>query len=124
VHLHPVASTSRKSSPNTTNRSSSFSSSISTVFTLSPLTPNTVRRESTTTGCCTVCVVDDIDLILLAELQRDATQSYAHLGETVGLSSGAAHERVRKLRERGVIKRTTIEVDPQAVGRGVLAFVL
>jgi DNA-binding Lrp family transcriptional regulator len=34
------------------------------------------------------------------------------------------HERVRKLRERGVIRRTTVDVDPVAVGRGVLAFVL
>jgi DNA-binding Lrp family transcriptional regulator len=40
------------------------------------------------------------------------------------LSAGAAHERVRKLRERGVIRRTTVAVDPVALGRGVLAFVL
>jgi len=68
--------------------------------------------------------VDHIDLALLSELQHDATQSYVHLGEAVGLSSGAAHERVRKLRDRGVIKRTTVEVDPAALNRGVLAFVL
>lgn len=68
--------------------------------------------------------VDDIDRMLIGLLQEDATQSYAVLGKAVGLSSGAAHERVRKLRERGVIRRTTIEVDPVAVGRGVLAYVL
>ena len=67
--------------------------------------------------------MDDIDRALLGELQRDATQAYAALGQAVGLSAGAAHERVRKLRERGVIRRTTIEVDPAAVGRGVLAYV-
>lgn len=69
-------------------------------------------------------MTDDTDRALLAELQRDATQSYAALGSAVGLSAGAAHERVRKLRERGVIRRTTVEVDPAAVGAGVLAFVL
>lgn len=69
-------------------------------------------------------VVDDIDRVLIAELQRDATQSYAALGKAVGLSAGAAHDRVRKLRERGVIRRTTVEVDPTALGRGVLAFVM
>ncbi|MCK2243071.1 MULTISPECIES: Lrp/AsnC family transcriptional regulator [unclassified Crossiella] len=69
-------------------------------------------------------MTDDTDRALLTELQRDATQSYATLGATVGLSAGAAHERVRKLRDRGVIRRTTIEVDPAAVGAGVLAFVL
>lgn len=63
-------------------------------------------------------------MILLSALRADATQSYAVLGKLAGLSAGAAHERVRKLRERGVIRRTTIDVDPVAVGRPVLAFVL
>ncbi|GAA2097130.1 Lrp/AsnC family transcriptional regulator [Streptomyces albiaxialis] len=67
--------------------------------------------------------MDHIDRRLLALLQEDATRSFAALGEAVGLSSAAAHERVRKLRERGVIRRTTVEVDPAAVGRGVLAYV-
>ncbi|PKV83431.1 Lrp/AsnC family transcriptional regulator [Streptomyces sp. TLI_146] len=68
--------------------------------------------------------MDHIDRVLLAQLQQDATQSYAALGQAAGLSAGAAHERVRKLRERGVIRRTTIEVDPAAVGSAVLAYVL
>jgi Lrp/AsnC family leucine-responsive transcriptional regulator len=68
--------------------------------------------------------VDNIDRALIAALQDDATQPYAALGAAVGLSAGTTHERVRKLRERGVIRRTTVEVDPAAVGRGVLAFVM
>ncbi|WP_455360308.1 Lrp/AsnC family transcriptional regulator [Streptomyces sp. SYSU K21746] len=68
--------------------------------------------------------MDDIDRELVALLQRDATQAYAALGRAVGLSAGAAHERVRKLRDRGVIRRTTVDVDPAALGRGVLAFVM
>jgi DNA-binding Lrp family transcriptional regulator len=68
--------------------------------------------------------VDQIDRELLARLQEDATQSYAALGEAVGLSAGAAHERVRKLKASGVIRRTTAEVDPAALGAGVLAYVL
>ena len=36
----------------------------------------------------------------------------------------AVHERVRKLRERGVIRRTTVDVDPERVGLPTLAFVL
>jgi Lrp/AsnC family transcriptional regulator, leucine-responsive regulatory protein len=67
---------------------------------------------------------DKVDRALLAELQRDATQSYAKLGQAVDLSAGSAHERVRKLRERGLIRRTTVDVDPEAVGLGVLAFVM
>ncbi|SBT51231.1 Lrp/AsnC family transcriptional regulator [Micromonospora auratinigra] len=68
--------------------------------------------------------MDEVDRKVLAALQHDATQSYAALAGAVGLSTGAVHERVRKLREQGVIRRTTVDVDPVAVGRGVLAFVL
>ncbi|MEV0285395.1 Lrp/AsnC family transcriptional regulator [Kribbella sp. NPDC050820] len=68
--------------------------------------------------------IDDTDRQLLELLQEDATQSYAALGQAVGLSAGAAHERVRKLKAAGVIRRTTIEVDPAALGRGVLSYVL
>jgi len=69
-------------------------------------------------------VMDQVDRALLAQLQADATRAYAALGQAVGLSAGAAHERVRKLRERGVIRRTTIEVDPHALGRHVLAYAM
>ena len=69
--------------------------------------------------------MDDLDRALLALLQ--SRRVAAVCGARPGLSGcqpGAAHERVRKLRERGVIRRTTIEVDPAAVGRSVLAFVM
>ena len=68
--------------------------------------------------------MDDTDRLLVTLLQDDATRSYLSLGREVGLSGAATHERVRKLRERGVIRRTTVEVDPHAAGRGVLAYVL
>ncbi|GAA2708112.1 MULTISPECIES: Lrp/AsnC family transcriptional regulator [Actinoplanes] len=68
--------------------------------------------------------MDEVDRRLLVQLQEDATRSYAELGRAVGLSAASAHDRVRKLRERGVIRRTTVEVDPAAVGRGVAAYVM
>ena len=68
--------------------------------------------------------LDEIDRALLALLQIDAARPYAELGKAVGLSAGAAHERVRKLRDRGVIRRTTIDVDPAALGAEVLSFVM
>lgn len=68
--------------------------------------------------------MDEVDRHLLTLLQEDASRPYAALGQAVGLSAGATHERVRKLRERGVIRRTAVDVDPAAIGRGVLAFVM
>jgi Lrp/AsnC family leucine-responsive transcriptional regulator len=67
--------------------------------------------------------MDAIDRELLTQLQTDATTPYATLAEHVGLSTAATHERVRKLKDQGVIRTTTIDVDPQLVGRPVLAYV-
>jgi Lrp/AsnC family leucine-responsive transcriptional regulator len=68
--------------------------------------------------------MDPTDRLLLAELPRDATQAYAALGETIASSAGSTHERVRRLLERGVIRQMMVDVDPAAVARNVLAFVL
>jgi DNA-binding Lrp family transcriptional regulator len=71
-----------------------------------------------------VPALDDTDRRLLRQLQTDVTLPYSALAEAAGLSTAAAHERVRKLRSRGVIRRSTIDVDPAAIGRDVLAYVL
>ncbi|MGY1671195.1 Lrp/AsnC family transcriptional regulator [Geodermatophilus sp. SYSU D00710] len=67
--------------------------------------------------------MDATDRTLLGLLQDDAQSSYAELGRAVHLSPAAVHERVRRLRRDGVIRRTTVEVDPDALGRHLLAFV-
>ncbi|WNV77136.1 Lrp/AsnC family transcriptional regulator [Geodermatophilus sp. DSM 44513] len=67
--------------------------------------------------------MDETDRTLIGLLQQDATRSYADLGRAVHLSTAATHERVRKMRQAGVIRRTTVEVDPVALGAVLLAFV-
>lgn len=67
--------------------------------------------------------MDDLDRKLLAALQEDAGQRYADLADRLGLSAPALHERVKKLKARGIIKRTTIEMDTAALGYGLAAFI-
>ena len=67
--------------------------------------------------------MDATDRTLLSLLQDDAQLPYAELGRAVHLSPAAVHERVRRLRRDGVIRRTTVEVDADALGRHLLAFV-
>ncbi|TCO60937.1 Lrp/AsnC family transcriptional regulator [Actinocrispum wychmicini] len=67
--------------------------------------------------------MDQIDRAIIGHLQHDATTPYTALGDAVGLSAAAAHERVRKLRDNGVIRATTVDVDPALIGRDVLAYV-
>ncbi|WP_369198583.1 Lrp/AsnC family transcriptional regulator [Streptomyces djakartensis] len=68
--------------------------------------------------------MDAIDRTLIGLLQEDAGRTYADLAAAVSLSTGAVHERVRKLRQRGVIVRTTVDLDAKSLGRPVLAFIL
>lgn len=67
--------------------------------------------------------LDDIDRHLLRLLAQDARRPYSDLAGEVGLSAPSVHARVRKLEQRGVIRRYTIETDPEALGRPVAALV-
>ena len=67
--------------------------------------------------------LDDIDHRLLEALQQHARTSQHDLAQTVGLSSPAVGERIRKLEERGIIRGYTVTLDPRRLGRDVTAFI-
>ncbi len=67
--------------------------------------------------------LDDIDRRLLNALQADGRISNQDLARTIHLSAAACSERVKRLRERGVIAGYTALVDPDAVGLPLLIFV-
>ncbi|HYJ78423.1 MAG TPA: Lrp/AsnC family transcriptional regulator [Longimicrobiaceae bacterium] len=67
--------------------------------------------------------LDEIDLRLIGMLQEHGRSSQHDLALAVGLSSPAVGERVRKLEERGIIRRFTAVVDPKLLGRDVTAFI-
>lgn len=70
-----------------------------------------------------MALLDDIDLRIARELQRDCKQPLARLGEAVGLSAPSVLERVRKLEQAGVIRAYEARLDPRAVGLDITAFV-
>ena len=67
--------------------------------------------------------IDPFDRRILGALVADAGLSYAKLGERVGLSAPAVHERVKRLRKSGALAATSARVDGHAVGKPLLAFV-
>ena len=67
--------------------------------------------------------MDEFDRRLLSLLARDATLTYAALGEKLHLSAPAVHERVKRLKRAGVIKSTVAVLDGPKVGRPLLAFI-
>jgi len=67
--------------------------------------------------------VDATDRRIVELLSGNARLSYAELARQIGLSGPAMHERVGKLETSGVIRSYRTQVDPEAVGLGVTAFI-
>ena len=67
--------------------------------------------------------IDDIDLAILRELQRDCSRSVEAIGKAVGLTQNPCWRRIRRLEEEGVITGRVALVDPSKVGAGVVVYV-
>lgn len=68
-------------------------------------------------------VLDETNLRLIAELQRNARLSLAELGRRVGLSSPAVAERLQRLEREQVIRGYRAELDPAALGFSLAAVI-
>lgn len=66
---------------------------------------------------------DDVDRRLVALLAADGRATLATLAAAAGLSVSATQARVRRLEQRGVIRGYSADVDPEAIGLPLAAFV-
>jgi DNA-binding Lrp family transcriptional regulator len=67
--------------------------------------------------------MDDTDRQILDVLRADARTSVRDLAEHVHISRASAYARLARLRESGVLRGFTVDVDPAALGLGLPAYV-
>lgn len=67
--------------------------------------------------------LDALDWAILAELQRDASQTAQAIGDKVGLSANPCWRRIRRMEDAGVILRRVALLDPATVGLATTVFV-
>ncbi len=67
--------------------------------------------------------LDEIDLRILREIQKDSRLQLGALAEIVSLSAPAVAERLRKLVDRGVILQFTALLAPAALALDITAFI-
>jgi Lrp/AsnC family transcriptional regulator, leucine-responsive regulatory protein len=67
--------------------------------------------------------LDELDRAIIALLLADGRTPAAQIAEQVGLSRPAVADRLEKLERLGVIRGTTVVVDPTLLGRTITAFV-
>jgi Lrp/AsnC family transcriptional regulator len=68
--------------------------------------------------------IDDTDRKILSELQSDASQSLDEIAKKVGSSKTPVWNRIRKMREAGIIGQQTVILDAEALGFEACFFVL
>ncbi|GAA0920060.1 Lrp/AsnC family transcriptional regulator [Virgisporangium ochraceum] len=60
--------------------------------------------------------LDEIDILLLRELQEDADRTNVELARIAGLSPAGTLNRVRRLKETGVVRLIAARLDPAEAG--------
>lgn len=68
--------------------------------------------------------IDALDRKILREMQRDAGQSLEEIARRIGSSKTPVWNRIRRLREAGVVGPATVPLDPEALGFEACFFVL
>ena len=68
--------------------------------------------------------MDEKDLLILDALKKDASLSVAKLAITTNLPPTTVYNRLKKLRENGIIKNYTINIDKDRVFGNILGIIL
>ena len=69
-------------------------------------------------------MIDKVDRDILCMLQENGRISNAEIARRVEMAPSAVLERIRKLEERGLIEGYSAQLSAEALGHGLLAFVL
>ena len=68
--------------------------------------------------------IDDLDRKILRSLQEDASRSLDEIARDVGSSKTPVWNRIRKMREAGIVGQQTVVLDADALGFEACFFVL
>lgn len=67
--------------------------------------------------------MDAIDYQIISHLADDGRMAYAQIANRIGVSTGTVHQRVKRLKEQGYINSFTVDLNWEALGYPVDAFV-
>lgn len=74
-------------------------------------------------GGCGVKSIDELDMNILRLLLEDASVSYETIAKEVGSSLGTVHNRIKHMKEMGLILRIIPDVDAKQLGFDLCALV-
>ena len=68
-------------------------------------------------------MINEIDTQILKILQKNSKTTNAEIARQIGMAPSAVFERIKRLEKKKIIKKYTTEVNPEEVGKGLLAFI-
>lgn len=66
--------------------------------------------------------LDKIDILILKILEKDGRKAFSEIANKIKVSNTMVHQRIAKLRNSGILKRFSIEVDEKKMGYEWSAF--
>lgn len=67
--------------------------------------------------------IDELDRSILGILSEDAQTNFKTIAERAGTTVGTVHNRIKRLKDAGIIKRMVPEVDAKKLGYGITALI-
>ena len=68
--------------------------------------------------------LDKIDHDIIQILQEDSSTPFVDVAKKIGVTDGTIHQRVKKLKKSGVIKRFTIQLNREMLGNDSLSYAM
>ncbi len=65
--------------------------------------------------------IDGIDVNIIRALQKDARTNFAHIAKDCGVSTDTISKRFRKMKKVGIVRGTTILLNPKSFGHDCVA---
>ncbi len=66
--------------------------------------------------------IDKLDLDILRILMADADTPYTEIAKNLIVSGGTIHVRIKKMKDLGLIRGSSLNINPQKIGYDVCAF--
>jgi Lrp/AsnC family transcriptional regulator for asnA, asnC and gidA len=67
--------------------------------------------------------IDDLDYEIMRMLLEDASVNYETIANKVETSLGTVHNRIKRMKEEGIISRIIPEIDAEKLGFGICALI-
>jgi len=68
-------------------------------------------------------IVDDLDIRIISQLRKDGRMSFRKLAEKLGIATGTAQARIKRMEDLGIIKGYHVVVDFSKLGYNITAVV-